>query len=201
MEQEIGLDSLFKKVYSVLKERRMDYLLIGGLAAGVLGEPRFTQDADFLIYISQTELESFLNDLSEKSLEFDRKRVEESLLSRGVFRVFLGDYHADFIINALDIGKVALDRAIEVKLFGRKVRFPSPEDLILFKLIAGRELDLLDAKNIYIRHMDKLDKDYLIEWAQKICDEIENMSVWNKLQKLLEIADIRELPYKDSTLT
>lgn len=47
MEQKIGLDSLFKKVYSVLKQKRMNYLLIGRLAAGVLGEPRFTQDADF----------------------------------------------------------------------------------------------------------------------------------------------------------
>jgi hypothetical protein len=185
MEQKVGLDSLFEKAYSVLKEKRIPYLLIGGLAAGVLGEPRFTHDVDFLIYISQTKLGLFLNALYDKGFNFDRKNVKETILTKGVFRVFLGDYHADFIINALEFGKVALKRAIEVKLFNEKVKFPSPEDLILFKLIADRELDLWDAKNIYIRHLDKLDKDYLLKSAQKICDETENMKVWNRLQRLM----------------
>jgi len=185
MKQKPGLDSLFKKVYSVLKQQRITYLLIGGLAAGVLGEPRFTRDADFLIFIPRDKLKLFLDALSEESLEFDRKKVEESVLAKGVFRVFLGDYHADFIINALEIGKIALERAIEVKLFNKKVKLPSPEDLILFKLIAGRELDLFDVKNIYLRYIDKLDKNYLIEWAQRICDETENMNVWNRLQVLM----------------
>lgn len=189
MKQKVGLDTLFKKVYSVLKQRKMDYLLIGGLAAGVLGEPRFTRDADFLIYIPITKLKSFLDALSDKGLKFDRKKVEETVLARGVFRVFLEDYHADFIINALGIGKVALERAIEVKLFNKKVKFPSPEDLILFKLIAARELDLWDVKNIYLRYIDKLDKDYLLEWAQKICDETENMNVWNRIEKLMKEFD------------
>lgn len=102
----------------------------------------------------------------------------------------LGDYHADFIINTLEIGKIALERAIEVKLFNKKVKFPSPEDLILFKLIAGRELDLFDVKNIYLRYIDRLDKKYLIEWAQRICDETENMNVWNRLQVLMNTKDL-----------
>ena len=138
-----------------------------------------------MIFIPRDKLKLFLDALSEESLEFDRKKVEESVLAKGVFRVFLGDYHADFIINALEIGKIALERAIEVKLFNKKVKLPSPEDLILFKLIAGRELDLFDVKNIYLRYIDKLDKNYLIEWAQKICDETENMNVWNRLQVLM----------------
>jgi len=84
MKQKIGLDSLFKKVYSILKQQRITYLLIGGLAAGVLGEPRFTRDADFLIFILRDKLKLFLDALSEESLEFDRKKVEESALAKEV---------------------------------------------------------------------------------------------------------------------
>ena len=186
MEQKIKLDTLFKKVYSVLRQTKTPYLLIGGLAAAVFGEPRFTQDADFLIFIYKKKLESFLKSLKKKGLKFNKKEVEESVLARGVFRVFLEDYHADFIINALEIGRVALKRAIKVKLFGETVEFPSPEDLLLFKLLAGRALDLMDVKNIYLRQAEKLDRNYLIKQAQKICDETENMKVWNELQKLIK---------------
>lgn len=186
MEQKIKLDFLFKKVYSVLSRTRTKYLLIGGLASSVLGEPRFTQDADFLIYIHKKELEQFLNALGKKGLKFDKKEIEKSVVARGVFRIFLGDYHADFIINALKIGNIALKRAIEVKLFNKQVKLPTAEDLILFKLLACRPLDLIDVKNIYLRNEEKLDRDYMLKQAQIICDETENMKVWNELQKLIK---------------
>jgi len=38
--------------------------------------------------------------------------------------------------------------------------------------------------------IDKLDKNYLIEWAQKICDETENMNVWNRLQVLMNTKSV-----------
>ncbi|MBA3052169.1 nucleotidyl transferase AbiEii/AbiGii toxin family protein [bacterium] len=190
MEQKIkkkeGLDYLFGEICSILKKNKIPYLVIGGLAAGVLGKPRFTEDADFLIFIPRSKAKKLLKTLRGQGFNFDRKEAENTIIARGVFRVSLGAYHADFIINTIKIGKAALKRAFDVKLFGKKVKFPSPEDLILFKLIAGRELDIMDAKNIYFRHRDKIDEQYLIKSAQQICDEIEDMGVWKRLQKLLK---------------
>lgn len=42
-----------------------------------------------MIYIPQTKLELFLDALSDKGFKFDRKNVDESVLARGIFRVFL----------------------------------------------------------------------------------------------------------------
>ncbi|PKM99688.1 MAG: hypothetical protein CVU78_05025 [Elusimicrobia bacterium HGW-Elusimicrobia-2] len=190
MEQKIkkkeGLDYLFGEIYSILKKNKIPYLVIGGLAAGVLGKPRFTEDADFLIFIPRSKAKKLLKTLRGQGFNFDMKEAENTIIARGVFRVSLGAYHADFIINTIKIGRAALKRAFDVKLFGKNVKFPSPEDLILFKLIAGRELDIIDAKNIYFRHRDKIDEQYLIKSAQQICDEIEDMGVWKRLQKLIK---------------
>ena len=53
-----------------------------------------------------------------------------------------------------------------------KVSFPTPEDLILFKLIPAREKDLLDAKGIIARHKGKLDLAYLRKWANVIAENL-----------------------------
>ncbi len=38
-----------------------------------------------------------------------------------------------------------------------RLRFPSPEDLILFKILAGRDKDILDATGVARRHAGRLD--------------------------------------------
>ncbi|MEW6556788.1 MAG: DUF6036 family nucleotidyltransferase [Elusimicrobiota bacterium] len=186
MGKKSTIDQLFVKVHNLLKKTKTPYILIGGLAAGVLGQPRFTQDADFLIFLDRNKLSGFLEIAKKEGLKFDKKKVERTILERGVFRLFLGNYHADFIINALNFGKSVLKRKIAIKFFNRLVAFPTPEDLILIKIIAGRELDLIDVKNIILRNAEKIDKKYLTQWAQKISDETENMRIWNDLNKILK---------------
>lgn len=186
MEKNKSIDKLFTKVYNLVIKTKTPYVLIGGLASGVLGQPRWTQDADFLVFIDRERINKFLEVAKKEGLKFDRKEVEQSILETGVFRLFLGDFHADFIINALDIGKSALNRKITIKLFNKNVCFPTPEDLILIKIIAGRDFDLIDAKNIIQRNAKKIDRTYLLKWAQKLSDETENVRIWNDLNKILK---------------
>lgn len=181
-----GLRFVFRKVYSVLEKKKVPYLVIGGIASGILGRPRFTEDVDLLIFISKEKVELLLDALAKEGFYFDRLEAENSVLSRGVFRVSLGKYHADFIINAVQIGKKALERGIFIKLWGKKVRLPSPEDMLIFKLSAGRNTDLIDAENILLANEGKIDEKYLIETAQKFCDEVEDLRVWKLLKKLLK---------------
>ena len=56
--------------------------------------------------------------------------------------------------------------------------------MIILKIVVGREKDMLDAKSILIRHKNKLDRKYMEKWAQRISDEAQDMSVWNRLLRL-----------------
>ncbi len=56
--------------------------------------------------------------------------------------------------------------------------------------MVGRDKDMLDAKSIVIRHKNKLDRKYLGKWIQQISDEAQDMTIWNRLIKLLTDAGL-----------
>jgi len=171
-----SLKNLFKKIIYVLNASKTPYIVIGGIAAGVLGRPRFTEDIDLLIFISKGKVKNLLEFFKRAGFEFNRETVENTILARGIFRIFFGEFYADFFINVTEFGKKALKRAIEVELWEEKVKFPSPEDMIILKLIAGRKLDLIDAEEILLANKEKIDKTYLLKTAQEFCDEVEDLS-------------------------
>ena len=80
----------------------------------------------------------------------------------------------------------AFNRRKTIALYGIKAFFPTPEDLILFKIIPGRKQDLLDAERVVLRHEGKLDTEYLKSWARKLSDQAEDMRIWNELKTLLK---------------
>lgn len=177
---------VFRKAIDLLNETETSYILVGGLAAGLIGEPRVTNDADFIIHINKKNLTTFLTTAERKGFKFDEKIVRETFDTRGVFRLHCSQLHIDFIKLSIGLEKSAFKRKRNIKIMQRQVYIPRPEDLILLKLIAGRGRDLLDVENIFIRHWPRLDRGYLEEWAMKISDEAQDLAVWNRLEKLME---------------
>ena len=68
-----------------------------------------------------------------------------------------------------------------------KAFFPTPEDLILLKIIPHRAQDLLDAEKVVLRHKRSLNIKYLKDWAKRLSDEAEDLRIYNELQRLLKI--------------
>ena len=54
------------------------------------------------------------------------------------------------------------------------------------KIIPGRQKDLLDAKGVIMRHKGKLDTQCLKTWAMKLCNEAQDMRIWQVLNNLLK---------------
>lgn len=179
------LEDVFKKVVSFLNKEKTEYLIIGGIAAGALGEPRLTADVDIDIFLDRPEIPEFLKKLKMAGFKVEIKTCQRQAESRGVFQIYCGDFHVDFIIASIDLEREAFRRKQIIKLYGLKVFFPTPEDFILLKIIPGRPQDMLDADRVVIRHKDKLDKKYLLSWAQRLSDEAQNLRVYNELQRLL----------------
>ncbi len=59
--------------------------------------------------------------------------------------------------------------------------------MILFKIIVGRDKDIIDAKSIVLRHREQIDRRYLEKWAQRISDEAEDIGIWNRLNEVLGV--------------
>lgn len=57
-----------------------------------------------------------------------------------------------------------------------------------FKVLSGRDKDMLDAAGVVRRHGDRLDVAYL-EWTLRpICELAEDMAPWNRLHRVLTSA-------------
>src|ERR1044072_1015411 len=59
------------KSAEALTAKGVRYAVIGGLATGFRGPPRFTKDVDFLLDVPQAQLPSLLADLAARGFVFD----------------------------------------------------------------------------------------------------------------------------------
>lgn len=183
---KILLEDVFKKTVLFLNREKFKYLIIGGIAVGVLGEPRVTGDVDVDIALGRNKVTEFLKRAEGFGFKVNKARCLETAKIAKVFQINYGDFHIDFIIASIDFEKEAFKRRRLRKLYGLNAFFPTPEDLILLKIIPGRPQDLADAEKIILRQKDKLDRKYLKKWAQKLSDEAQDLRIWNELQRLLQ---------------
>jgi hypothetical protein len=184
----MALVDAYKKIVKFLNGGGYDYIIIGGIAASTIGEARVTADVDVDIAIEKEELPDFFDKAKKGGFRVSVKKCMDSAEQKGVFQISYGGYHIDFIIASTDLETQARARRKAIQLHGVKAFFPTPEDLILMKLIPGRAKDIGDAEAVIARHGNKLDKKYLKTWAMKLCDEAQDMRIWNELKKLLDEA-------------
>jgi hypothetical protein len=185
-----GFDAFCRQAFEFLEQRGVRYLVIGGLAVVVVGEPRTTADADAIVFVSHAEAEALIREAAAANFEL-REDVERERLSRtGPMRFRKGPFQLDLITASLAFEEVARERAVRHDLFGVSLPFPSPEDLILLKILAGRDKDLLDATGVARRHRDRLDVPYLETTLRAICEAAEDTSSWGRLHGVLAEARV-----------
>lgn len=181
------LEEAYKKIISFLNKEKFEYLVIGGIAAGILAEPRMTLDIDIDIFLDKDNLGVFLDKVKKAGFKVDKQRCIERAKEAGVFQIGYGDFHVDFIIASIDLEKEAFKRKKALKLYNLKAFFPTPEDFILLKIVPGRSQDMLDVERAILRHKENLDIKYLKMWAQRLSDEAEDTRIWSELQRLLAV--------------
>ncbi|MEO0184314.1 MAG: nucleotidyl transferase AbiEii/AbiGii toxin family protein [candidate division WOR-3 bacterium] len=148
-------------VAKVLTKLKIDYAIIGGLALSVWAKPRATYDLDFLTSLTKENLPLYLESLKkvfivpqEKPIEFRHVTFLRMLTEKDLTVI-------DLVFADDQYKKMALRNRIQIKIGNRKLNFISAEDLIIFKLLSGREQDELDIKGIIEYQKGSLDLGYL----------------------------------------
>lgn len=169
MELEITL----KKAVKILQKLKIPYLITGGVAVVVWGRPRYTADIDIIIELKKKLIKEFVNTLAKEGY-VDEDVVNEALEHRGEFNFIDHEtgVKVDFWISGnSNFDKSRLKRAVVREIYGQKVYFISPEDLILKKLLWFNESSstrqLEDVQSIMQILKNKLDFAYLKKWAKK----------------------------------
>ena len=162
------LSELLEKLAHGLDARRVPYMVIGGQAVLVYGEPRMTRDIDITLGVGPEELAKVedlvstlgLKTLPESPAEFVRQRmVLPCKDEKSGFRI-------DFIFSFTPYERQAIERARAVQIGNTKVRFASPGDLIIHKMAAGRPRDEEDVRGILLK-TGPIDVPYIEHWLRQ----------------------------------
>ena len=81
------------------------------------------------------------------------------------------------------------EAAVELTIGGSPVRFCTPEDLILHKIVSERERDLADARGVTLRRIKSLDLAYLDSRIRELADALERPEIWHSWEKWKEEAE------------
>ena len=182
--QTSSFDVFCRDSIDLIRSARTPFLLIGGLAVIALGVARTTADIDLVAYADPGRGAALI-DLA-RAAGFTAAHDELARMeATGTLRFKRGPFQLDIILASLPFESAALERAQRKRLFGRLVPLPTPEDLLLFKVLAGRDKDLHDAVGIARRHLARLDRRYLERSINQVCDLAEDLTAKRQLEAVL----------------
>lgn len=177
------------KIAKVLDELHIPYYITGGFAISVYGRPRFTADIDIVIKMKRPDVQVFSQKIQDvfPNGYVDKDMINDALNRCSEFNVIDPEsgLKVDFFItNESEFENTAFGR-IQVQNIDYKVKFISPEDLIISKLIwfrlgqSTRQLE--DIKSVMEIQQD-LDHEHLNLWVSKL----KLQDQWQALQQILD---------------
>lgn len=180
--------ALLNHVWSALEPLGFPCALMGGAALAAWHHPRATRDVDLLIGVQSESIDPIIAQLVAAGC---RPKSEPTLVTMGTlhFAQFLytppGEfYDAQFDLWLADseLQKSAITRRVRREIAGvsQPIYVLNCDDLILFKLAAGRMIDFADAAILVRENREAIDFDYLYAWLAKLDLEEHFAQIWRE---------------------
>jgi predicted nucleotidyltransferase len=148
-------EAILARTARALDAAGIPYMVIGGQAVLLYGEPRLTKDIDVTLGVSLDRLDDVLAMAKDAGLE---PLVDPGTFTRETMvlpcRDPDSDIRLDLVLSHSRYEQEALARARTVETGGAAVRFASPEDLVVHKIVAGRPRDLEDVRSVLLKNPD-----------------------------------------------
>ena len=160
--------ALIKRIARGLNKSRIPYMIIGGQAVLIYGEPRLTKDIDITLGTNTNDLERVMDIVRRVNLKLLLESVEDFVKKTHVLPVIdeKSGIRVDFIFSFSPYERQAIERAIGMK-FGRNlVKFASLEDVVIHKTIAGRPRDMEDVRSILLKNSN-YNLNYIEKWLKE----------------------------------
>ncbi len=166
-------------------------MVIGGVAVIALGVPRYTADIDVTIQGRSSHPDQIFDVLSRHEIG---PRIQSALEFARARQVLLALHEPSGIsIDAslawLPFEEEALQSSLATEFAGIPIRVPRPEDLLIYKLVACRPLDVEDAEGLLLLYGKEIDldrvRDLLRQFSEVLGDPIHIETLERLLRKTL----------------
>ncbi|MGE0105147.1 MAG: nucleotidyl transferase AbiEii/AbiGii toxin family protein [Blastocatellales bacterium] len=181
-----SLFTCLRELVALFDDLSIRYTTIGGIAIAMVSEPRFTRDIDTVILIEREDWESFIQEAVNHGFE---PRNKDPLDFAQLHRIFLLTHRktgitVDISLGALPFEEEMINRSVIAEKGELRLKVPTPEDLIIMKIIAGRPKDLMDIDSIMKIHKN-LDIKRVRFWAGQFAEVLEMPEILENLEKLI----------------
>jgi predicted nucleotidyltransferase len=161
------LTAVIHQLAALFDRLNLPYAIMGGIAVRAHGIPRPTYDVDFTLAVPRERLAAIQERGYTIPEQYSRGWVDDvGGMPLVKVRLYLEGrgIDADVFLAETDFQQEVLARRIKAEVEGRRLDVVTPEDLILFKLVASRPRDLIDVQDVLFMQ-GQLDEAYLRRWA------------------------------------
>ena len=149
-----SLESALADLMGWLDAAHIPSMIIGGVAASVLGRPRLTQDVDALAVLPEADWAEAIRLAPQFNI---LSRIDNALQFAKRSRVLLmrhttSGIDVDLIFGELPFERAAVANCENHDVGGIRVRLPRVEDLLVMKAIARRPKDVEDLQGLLAAH-------------------------------------------------
>lgn len=160
--------------------------LIGGFVVSRWGEPRATKDVDATVLVEFKEEAAVLKLLLSHFESRDPDPVPRAELGRLALLRASNGVDLDISFAAFPFEVEVLERASDWQVTpDLALRTCSAEDLVLYKLVAARLIDLHDVQSVVSRMGTRLDADRVRLWGGRFAEILEKPDLLDPFEAAL----------------
>jgi hypothetical protein len=171
----MSVSDVFARIKSALDSAGIPFMLSGSFASAAYGVPRSTQDIDFVIAATASQLRTLIQALPSDQYYADLDAALEAHERRSLFNVIdsATGWKIDFIIRksrAFSEEEFGRRRLLDIE--GTSLFVASAEDVIIAKLewskLSKSQRQLEDVAAILRVRFERLDHSYLEKWIAEL---------------------------------
>lgn len=165
---------LLERLAVGLEERQIPYMVIGGQAVLIYGEPRLTRDIDVTLGVGPDRLADLL-EFARTCAWCPLVDAPKGFVQRTMVLPLVdpeSNIRIDFMFSYSAYEQQAMQRVRRVAIGKASVRFAAAEDVIVHKIVAGRPRDLEDVRSILLKNRE-LDLAYIRHWLVEFDRSLE----------------------------
>lgn len=171
-----GLASALRAVDRGLRAAGAPYMVIGGIGVVARGVPRTTRDIDATTPGGAISSDALLQALAEAGIE---PRIADVAAFAATTSVLLLRHvrtgiDVDLTLAWSPFELEALAAAETVRVGGVSVPIARAEDLVVYKVIGGRPVDLADIDELLVLHARSMDLDRVRALAAEVAEALDD---------------------------
>ncbi len=172
-----------RRAVQFLEREGIPFVVVGGLANAVWGEPRATRDVDLKVYIGERTAQEFAALVAEEFAPATPLPGGPALV---VSVPVIPDVMVDFLIAIPGYEEEVLARAQPIQFGEMTLPVCSPEDFIIHKIIADRPKDWADVEGVLIEQQKRLDQEYIRAWLTQFAEILERPDWLERYESLVQ---------------